>query len=102
MNDFSVLDRDDRNEPVVVGRAARENCPVHFVFEDHDATILRTMHNKRVAGVKLDRFSVSREASHQIGSSSNRQRPTRETIAELEACVFGNRVEIVVTIYESA
>jgi hypothetical protein len=99
---FSVLNRDDRNEPGVVGRTARENFPVHFVFEDHDATILRMMHNKRVAGVKLDRLAVSREASHQIGSSSNRQRPTWKTISELEECVFGNRVEIIVAINKSA
>ena len=32
-NDFPVLNRDDRNEPVVVGRTARENLPVHFVFK---------------------------------------------------------------------
>src|SRR6266852_989199 len=102
MNDFSVLNRDDRNEPIVVGRTARENFPVHFVFEDHDATILRTMHNKRVAGVKLDRLAVSGEASHQIGSSSNRQRPTGEVIAELEECVFGNRIEIMIAIDKSA
>src|ERR1700694_2886349 len=101
MNDSSVLNRDNRNEPVVVGRTAREHCPVHFVFEDHDATILRTMHNKRAAGVKLDRLAVSREASHQIGSSSNRQRPTRKTMSELEECVFGNRVEIKVATNES-
>src|ERR1700676_3212917 len=102
MNDFSVLNRDDRDEPVVVGRTARENCPVHFVFEDHHATVLRTMHNKRVAGVKLDRLAVSREASHQVGSSSDRQRPTRKTISELEESVFANRVEIVVAITKSA
>src|SRR5580700_419475 len=102
MNDFSVINRDDRNEPVVVVRAARENFPVHFVFEDHDATILRTMHNKRVAGVKLDRLAVSREASHQICSPSNRQWPTGKVISELEECVFGNRVEIMVAINKSA
>src|SRR5260370_40663437 len=95
MNDFSVLNRDDRNEPVVVGRTARENFPVHFVFEDHDTTILRTMHNKRVAGVKLDRLAVSREASHQIGSYSNRQRPTPKTISELEEYVLGTPGEII-------
>jgi len=54
MNDFSVLNRDDRDESVVIGRTARKNPAVHFVFEDHDATILRAMHNKCVAGVKLD------------------------------------------------
>src|ERR1700745_3289900 len=102
MNDFSVINRDDRNEPVVVGRTARENCPVHFVFEDHDTTILRTMHNKRVARVKLDGLAVSREPSHQIGSPSNGQRPTGKVILELEKCVFGNRVEIMVAINESA
>src|SRR5947207_14639996 len=102
MNDFSVLNCDDRNEPVVVGRTARENCPVHVVFEDDDATILRAMHHKRIAGAKLDRLAVSREASHQIGSSSNRERPTGKVIAELEKCVFGNRVEIMVAINESS
>src|ERR1700732_4863873 len=102
MNDFSVLNRDDRNEPVVVGRTARENFAVHFVLEDHDATILRTMHTKRVAGVKLDRLAVSRKASHQIGSPSNRQRPTGKVISELEKCVFGNGVEIMVAINKSA
>src|ERR1700751_5026721 len=102
MNDFSVLNRDDRNEPVVVGRAARKNFPVHFVFEDDDATVLTTMHQKRVAGVKLDGLAVSREASQQIGSPSNRQRPTGKVISELEKCVFGNRVEKMVAINESA
>jgi hypothetical protein len=29
---------------------------VHFVLKDHDATILRAVHNKCVAGVKLDRI----------------------------------------------
>src|SRR5882762_4417304 len=101
MNDFSVLNRDDRDEPVVIGRTARKNFAVHFVFEDHDATILRAMHNKCVAGVKLDRLAVSREASHQIVSSSNRQRPTGKVISEPQECVFGNRVEIMVTINES-
>src|SRR6266702_7239453 len=102
MNDFSVLNRDDRDESVVIGRTARKNFAVHFVFEDHDATILRTMHHKCVAGVKLGRLPVSREASHQVGSPSNRQGPTGKVISELEKCVFGNRVEIMVAINESA
>src|SRR5258708_4203118 len=102
MNDFSVLNRDDRDEPVVIGHTARKNLAVHFVFEDYDATILRAMHNKCVAGVKLDRLAVSGEAIYQIGSSSNRQRPTGEVIAELEECVFGNRIEIMIAVNESA
>src|ERR1700758_1739431 len=102
MHDLSFLNRYDRNEPVVIGRAARKNSAVHFVLENHDATILRAMHNKCISGVKLDRPAVSREASHQIGSSSNRQRPAGKVIAELEERVFGNRVEIVIAINESA
>src|ERR1700747_1854589 len=93
MHDLSFLNRYDRDEPVVVGRTARKNFAMHFVLKDDDATILRAMHNKCVAGVKLDRLAVSREASHQIGSSSNRQRPTGKVISELEKSVFGNRVE---------
>src|SRR5260370_39154279 len=96
MNDFSVLNRDDRDEPVVIGRTARKNFAVHFVLQDHDATILRAMHNKCVTGVKLDRLAVSREASHQIGSSSNRPGPTGKGISELQACVLSNRVGIMV------
>src|SRR5580700_1174002 len=102
MHDLSFLNRYDRDKPVVIGRTARKNFAVHFVLEDHDATILRAMHNKCVAGVKLDRLAVSRVASHQIGSSSNRQRPTGKVISELEECVFGNRVEIIIAINESA
>src|ERR1700721_1595942 len=98
MNDFPVVNRDDRNEPVVVGRTARENLPVHFGFKDHDATILCTMHNKRVASEKSDALAVPREASHQMGSPSNRRRLTGKVISELEKCVFANRVEKMVAI----
>jgi hypothetical protein len=58
MRDLSFLNRYDRDEPVVIGRAGRKNLAVYFVFEDYDATILRAMHNKCVAGVKLDRSFV--------------------------------------------
>jgi hypothetical protein len=75
---------------------------VHFIFEDHDATVLRAAHNKCVARVKLDRLAISGEANDQIGSTSNCQRPTGEAIAELEECVFGNRIEIMIAIDESA
>jgi hypothetical protein len=43
---------------------------VHFIFEDHDATFLGAVHNKRIARVKLDRLAVSGEASNQIGAVS--------------------------------
>src|ERR1700730_16718710 len=102
MRDLSVLDRDNRDESVVIGGTIRQNPSVHFIFEDHDATVLRAVHNKRIARVKLDRLAVSGEASDQIGSTSNCHRPTREVIAELEECVFGNRIEIMIAINKSA
>src|ERR1700730_352771 len=64
MNDLSILDGDDRDEPVVIACATGENSSVHFVLQDHDATILRAMHNECIAGVELDRHAVSRESSH--------------------------------------
>jgi hypothetical protein len=75
---------------------------VHFVLKDHDATILRAMHNKCIAGVKLDGVAVSGEARHQTSSSSNRHGPAREVIAGLEDRVFGKRIKIVLTVNESA
>src|SRR5579863_3406436 len=102
MHDLSFLNRYNRDEPVVIRRASRENLAVHFVFEDHDTTVLRAVHNKCVAGVKFDRLAISGEASDQIGSTSNCQRPTGEVIEELEACVFGNCIEIMIAIYEPA
>ena len=102
MDDLSVLNRDDRDEPIVIGCATRKNLAVHVVLKDHDATVLTAVHNKCVAGVKLDRLAVSREARHQIGSSSNRRGPTGKVVAGLEDCVIGKRIEIVFAIDESA
>jgi hypothetical protein len=48
MDDLSVRDRYDGNEPVVVGRASREDLAVYFVFEDHNATVLSLVHNESV------------------------------------------------------
>ena len=74
---------------------------MHFVLEDHDATVLTAVHNKCVAGVKLDRLAVSGEACRQIGSSSKCGRPAWEVIAGFVDRVFGKRVEIVVAVNES-
>jgi hypothetical protein len=74
---------------------------VDFVFEDYDATILRAMYNKPVAGVKFNRLAVAGEARHQVGSPSNGHRPTGEVIAGLVDRVIGKRLKIVVAINES-
>src|SRR5260221_12637783 len=102
MHDLFVLNCDNRDEPVVIGGTIRKNPSVHFILEDHDATVLRAVHNKCVAGVKLDRLAVSGEASDQTGSTSNCQRPTGEVIAEHEQGGLGNRTERRIAIAESA
>src|SRR5260370_44200 len=101
MGDLYVFNRDDRHEPVVIGCTTRKNRAVHFVLENHDATIPGAVHNKCVAGVKLDRLAVSREACHQIGASSYRRRPAGKVIARFEECVFGKGIEIVFAVNKS-
>ena len=100
MDDLSPLNRDSRDEPVVIGCATRKNHAMHFVLENHNATIPRVVHNKCVARVELDRLAVSAEAGYQIGASSNYRRPTGKVIARFENRVFGKRVEIVFAINE--
>src|SRR5260221_6741997 len=69
MHDFSALNCDNRDESLVIGGTIRKNPPVHLVLEDHDATIPRPVHNKCVAGVKLDRLDVSGEARRALRGS---------------------------------
>jgi len=38
----------DGYEPVVVGRATREDLAVYLVFEDHNATVLSMVYNESV------------------------------------------------------
>lgn len=102
MDDLSVLDRDDRNEPIVIGYASRENLAVYFVFEDYNATILSMVYNKSVGRVKSDVVAISGELSHQISSTSNRLGPPWKAIAKVEKCVIRNRVEIMLAINEAS
>jgi hypothetical protein len=37
VDDLPVLNRDNRNEPVVIRRTSRQNPSVHFVLQDHDS-----------------------------------------------------------------
>jgi hypothetical protein len=40
VDDLSVLNGDNRNEPVVIRRTGRKNLSVHFVLQDHDSDVL--------------------------------------------------------------
>jgi len=41
------------------GMPVEKNRTVDFVFENCDAAVLGTVHDKRVGGMKLDRLAVS-------------------------------------------
>src|SRR5271170_2598120 len=101
MHDLPVLNRDDRNEPVVIRRAGRENLSMYFVFEDHDATILCRMHDKPVAAMKPDAVAVPGEGGHEIGAALNRLRPTGKVVAGFINCILGKGVEIVFAVNQS-
>ena len=102
MDDLAVLNGDDGDEPVVVGRAGCENLAVYFVFKDHDAGVLTAVYDESVTGVNADGFAISGEAGDEIGASSNDERPAREVITGLEDCIVGKRVEIMLAIDEPA
>jgi hypothetical protein len=40
MDDLFVLNRDDREEPIVIGCATRKNLAAHVVLKDHNAKYL--------------------------------------------------------------
>src|ERR1700685_2333539 len=102
MHDFSLLNCDDRDESIFVRAASGKDFAVDFIFEDDDATVLRAVHDESVGGVNLDRLAVSGKTRHQIGAPSNRCRPARKVIERLEDCVFGERVEIMIAVDQTA
>src|SRR2546426_7343061 len=47
-NNFTVLDRHDRNEAVLIGGVARDDTPIDLVLKDHNTTIgTRRPHRRR-------------------------------------------------------
>src|SRR6516162_118694 len=101
MDDLSVLNRDDRDEPVVIRCSTRKYRAVHFVLENHDPTIPRAMHHQCVSGVKLDCLAISGQACHQIGASPYCWRPAGKVIARFEEYVFSKGVEILLAVNKS-
>src|ERR1700674_1924139 len=52
LHDLSALDGNDRDEPVVVGGAGRDNFTMDIVFDDDNARVLRSVYDKRVSAVE--------------------------------------------------
>ena len=83
--DLAVLDSGNRYEPVIVSRACGEHLPMHFVFERHDATIVRRMHDQRIASVEPDVASVPGIERYEVVAAARYPGPAREFIEE-QAC----------------
>jgi hypothetical protein len=66
---------------------------VHVVFEDHDPTILRVVHDKPHQPSEALWSSASRKLIHKSGSPANRPRPTGKVLAEIKKCIIRNRAE---------
>jgi hypothetical protein len=78
MNDLSVLNRDDREEPVVIGWSTRKNRAVHFVLENHDPKILpvdyvRLTSSETQSVVRFERlYPLTAEVHHAIRDAVHR------------------------------
>src|SRR6266581_1705278 len=46
MNDLSIGDGNDREEPIVVGHARSQDLAVHLVFDDHNSTVVGMINDK--------------------------------------------------------
>jgi hypothetical protein len=48
MNDLSIGDGNDRDEPIVIGRARCQDLAVHLVFDDHNFAVVGIINDKLV------------------------------------------------------
>jgi hypothetical protein len=98
MHDLAIFDSYDRDEPVVLGVPGPDFCPMHLIFNDQDARVLRSVHNERISAVQDGAVAVSGVERHQRVTALDPRRKARENIAIFEHRVVGDRVEVVVAI----
>src|SRR6201988_1633417 len=48
MNDLSIGDGNDRDEPIVIGHARSQDPAVHLVFDDHNSAVVGMINDKLV------------------------------------------------------
>jgi hypothetical protein len=53
-HDLAVLNKSDRDKPVIVGGAGLDYLAVDFVFEGHNVTVCGRMRSQRIAALKQD------------------------------------------------
>jgi hypothetical protein len=48
MNDLSIGDGNDRDEPIVIRHARSQDLAVHLVFDDHNSAVVGMINDKLV------------------------------------------------------
>jgi hypothetical protein len=48
MNDLSIGDGNDRDEPIVIRHARSQDFAVHLVFDDHNSAVVGMINDKLV------------------------------------------------------
>jgi len=98
VHDLSVLDGNDRDEPVVVLGAGRQNLTMDIVFDDDNARVLRSVHDELISAVEDDVVAVARIECHQGVTTTNCLGPSGEMISKFKLRVIDDGVEIVVAV----
>jgi len=72
-----------------------------IVFDDDNARVLRSVHDKLVSAVEDDVLAVARIQRHQGVTTAKRVGPPGEMISKFELRVVGDGVEIVVAVNQA-
>ena len=87
MHDLAVFDGYDRDEPVVVRVAGADFLPMHLIFEDEDARVLRSVHDEPIPAVQDGAVAVSGVERHQRVTPLNLRRKAREREGQVMALI---------------
>ena len=69
-----------------------------IVFDDDNAMVLRSVHDKLVSAVEDDAVAVARIECHQSATTAKCVGPPWEMISKHELCIVGDGVEKVVAV----
>src|SRR5205085_11703111 len=75
-----------------------DNLTMDIVFDDDNARVLRSVHDKLVSAVEDDVVAVASVECHQGVTTTNSLGPSGEMISKFKLRVVGDGVEIVVAV----
>ena len=83
-HDLAVLDRNDRDEAVVVGGTVPDYFAVYLVFDNHDTGILRSVRNERIRAMQDDVVAIAQIERYERLTAIKSLGPSWENISKLE------------------